>query len=176
MPKIIDEARASILVTTRRLLEQQGYAGVSLRSIAAECGIAVGTIYNYFKNKDTLIAHLLLEDWAAALQQMDAAAAGAHTPAAGVQEIYTAVARFAGKYSELFSQYAHAGGSAGVVAGRHQLLRDQLVERMSAMLHRLRPGSDAAMLPLLAETVLAAALHPELDSAQLAAITARIYP
>ena len=56
MPKVIPEVREKLLTTVRNRLLKDGPDAVSLRSIAKECGIAVGTVYNYFPNKDMLIA------------------------------------------------------------------------------------------------------------------------
>ena len=50
MPKIIDEAREKILSAAKHTLLGQGYSVLSLRGVARQCGIAVGTIYNYFES------------------------------------------------------------------------------------------------------------------------------
>ena len=81
MPKIIDEARARILSTARRKLFAEGYSGLTLRGVAGECSIAVGTIYNYFKDKDTLVASVMMEDWLEVLGRMDQACAQAQAAA-----------------------------------------------------------------------------------------------
>ncbi len=176
MPKIIDEARDNILRTTRRILLQQGYAGVSVRSIAAECGIAVGTIYNYFSNKETLIAHSILQDWVAALAEMDDAVAAAASPAQGVVGMYAAIVRFADVYRELFGQFARTGGSADVVGSRHVMLRTQLVQRIEGLRSRLCPTQPASLAVLLAETVLAAAMQQDISAGDVAALVQRVYP
>ena len=46
MPKIIENPEENILSAARRLVAEQGYAAVTMRAIAKECGIAVGTFYN----------------------------------------------------------------------------------------------------------------------------------
>lgn len=56
MPKIIDEAEKKLLAQARQQLFAAGYGGLSVRQLAKECGMAVGTVYNYFKDKDTLVA------------------------------------------------------------------------------------------------------------------------
>ena len=71
MPKIIEGAREKILANARQRLFENGYQHLSLREVARESGIATGTIYNYFANKDYLIANVMLEDWTAAVQKMD---------------------------------------------------------------------------------------------------------
>ena len=37
--------------------------GTTIRSVAQECGIAVGTVYNYFPDKDALINAAMMGDW-----------------------------------------------------------------------------------------------------------------
>ena len=71
MPKIIDEARERILAEARKTLLTAGYKGLSLRGLARDCSVAVGTIYNYFPNKDTLIALVMMQDWTEARERME---------------------------------------------------------------------------------------------------------
>ena len=44
-------SKANILKTSRELIQQNGWAGVNIRSVAAACGVSVGCIYNYFASK-----------------------------------------------------------------------------------------------------------------------------
>ncbi|MBD5457178.1 MAG: TetR/AcrR family transcriptional regulator, partial [Lachnospiraceae bacterium] len=88
MPKIIQELREKILAASRTRLLTEGYAALSLRGIAQDCSIAVGTIYNYFKDKNTLIASVMLEDWLEALETMERVCAQAETATEGYVGIY----------------------------------------------------------------------------------------
>ena len=63
MPKLIANLRENIPAEARRLLSERGYSGLSLRELADRCGVAVGTLYNYYPSKAALIARLMLEDW-----------------------------------------------------------------------------------------------------------------
>ena len=58
--KVIDK-RAAILETTLRLLSERGFHNTPMSLIAEEAGVAAGTIYRYFENKETLINELFLE-------------------------------------------------------------------------------------------------------------------
>ena len=62
MPKIIENVRHQLLTEAKRQISERGYKSTTIRSVAAECGVAVGTVYNYFKSKDILIASFILED------------------------------------------------------------------------------------------------------------------
>ena len=41
-------SREEILRASRELIRRNGWAAVNMRSVAAACGVSVGSIYNYF--------------------------------------------------------------------------------------------------------------------------------
>ena len=47
-------SKEDILKVSRKLIQQQGWSAVNIRSVAAACGVSVGSIYNYF---DSNFAH-----------------------------------------------------------------------------------------------------------------------
>ncbi|TLM88241.1 TetR/AcrR family transcriptional regulator [Pseudarthrobacter sp. NamE5] len=58
MPRLVDhsERRRSIIVTTWRIIAEQGIENASMRDIARECGYAApGVLAHYFPNKDSLL-------------------------------------------------------------------------------------------------------------------------
>lgn len=63
MPKTIDDPRQEILKQAKMILLDEGYKGLNMRTVAKECGFAVGTIYNYFPTKDDLLAQLMGDYW-----------------------------------------------------------------------------------------------------------------
>ena len=70
MPKQISDVREKLLNACSELLYTKGYRGVSIRAVADCCGIAVGTVYNYFPSKDQLIAGVLLQNWSSVHQRL----------------------------------------------------------------------------------------------------------
>jgi TetR/AcrR family transcriptional regulator, repressor of fatR-cypB operon len=50
-----------IYTATLTLVKQNGLAGITMQSVAKEAGIATGTLYIYFKNKEALIISLFNE-------------------------------------------------------------------------------------------------------------------
>lgn len=173
MPKIIEQPRERILAAARKTLFEQGYAGLSLRGVAAQCSIAVGTIYNYFADKDTLIASVMMEDWLAALDEMKTGCRSAASAADGFEAVYNAIRRFAELYGSVWEQFFRAGGSPDVVASRHGMLRGQIARQLEELLRRLEK-EDAALAPLLAETVLSAAMQPDIGPQALRTLAARL--
>jgi TetR/AcrR family transcriptional regulator, mexJK operon transcriptional repressor len=51
--------RAAILEAARALFFEQGFAGVSMDSIAAQAGVSKLTVYSHFGDKDTLFAEAI---------------------------------------------------------------------------------------------------------------------
>ena len=62
MPKVSAEhkeaVRDRLLEATRRCLTRKGYEGTTVRDIAGEAGVSIGTLYNYFASKEDLIEAL----------------------------------------------------------------------------------------------------------------------
>jgi len=50
--------RNDILEAAEQLLAERGFYGLSMKVLAQKAGIAAGTIYRYFDNKDTLLVEL----------------------------------------------------------------------------------------------------------------------
>lgn len=62
------ERRQRVIRAALRLGAEGGYDAVQMRDVAAEAGVALGTIYRYFSSKDHLLAAAMAE-WAAELQR-----------------------------------------------------------------------------------------------------------
>jgi len=54
----MENKRELILSATQRLLAKHGFHGFSMKQLAEEAGVAAGTIYIYFKDKNDLIRQL----------------------------------------------------------------------------------------------------------------------
>jgi AcrR family transcriptional regulator len=59
MPKTIKNVNEKIIESAVRLFSKKGYQKVKMADIAVNSNIAVGTLYNYYKNKRTLFLQLL---------------------------------------------------------------------------------------------------------------------
>lgn len=56
-------SRETILGVSRNLLCKQGWQGLQIRAVAAECNVAVGSIYNYFASKTELVTATIESVW-----------------------------------------------------------------------------------------------------------------
>ena len=168
MPKIIDGAQESILQSAKRILFEQGYTAFTIRAVATDCAMAVGTIYNYFPNKNVLIANIMAEDWFAALHTMDERIAAGTDLKTGLQVIYDEIAAFACIYESVWDQFNQSAAQPGITKDRHLLLRTQLEKRLALLICGTAFEQKDERLRLFAETVLAAALQKDISFATLA--------
>jgi TetR/AcrR family fatty acid metabolism transcriptional regulator len=58
LPTKTGEKYAAILDAAQVVIARQGYQGAQISKIAAEAGVAAGTVYLYFKNKPDLLVSL----------------------------------------------------------------------------------------------------------------------
>lgn len=156
MPKIINNLEENILSAARRLVAEQGYAAVTMRAIAKECGIAVGTFYNYYPSKDAMLAACLLHDWQTALASAGERTAAAQSAEEAVGAVFDAVRAFQEQNRSIFSDEGARSSAAGALQSRHAQLRAQIAALLEAPCRRFsdapcRRFSDAPDAAFLAE-------------------------
>lgn len=64
MPKIIHNIEEEIFTSAEHLFYLHDYEDVSMKMIAKEANIAVGTLYNYYRDKASLYAVVVHKSWA----------------------------------------------------------------------------------------------------------------
>ena len=69
-----DTKRQAILTGALRVLDRHGLAGLSMDAVAKAAGVATGTIYLYFENKDALLNALYVDVKAELSRQVFSAA------------------------------------------------------------------------------------------------------
>ena len=104
MPKIIAEIYDKIINCTKRMMLENQNDNFSLRMIAKECDIAVGTIYYYFENKEMLIAKIHLEDWKKAMAKIDEEFKSISSLKDGIMVIYSEILDYCNIYGEYWNQ------------------------------------------------------------------------
>ncbi len=71
MPKNLTNVKEDILAVTRQMIKETGYSELNIRNIAARCGVATGTVYNYYSSKNQIIAEILMNEWKLMLRRID---------------------------------------------------------------------------------------------------------
>ena len=155
MPKIIEGAREKILANAKRRLFEKGYQHISLREVAKESGIATGTIYNYFANKDYLIANIMLEDWEKVVAVMDTKVRAATTVKDGVFGICRSIDEFCEIYACIWQQPAVAAAAPPDLQHCHDFLAGQTGERVECLLEEKGYGNKKNFTDLIVELILA---------------------
>ena len=56
-------SKAAIMQVCRRIAAQEGLSALSMRTVARACGVALGTLYNYYADKDALLIATVESIW-----------------------------------------------------------------------------------------------------------------
>lgn len=158
MPKIIEGVRENILDTAKHMLFTEEYNNLSIRNVAKACGIATGTIYNYFENKEVLIASVMVQDWKIALEKMDKAVADSISVWSGMHGIQKAITEFIDIYESVWHQSAKSG-AAVITQERHRYLCEQIGAIVEQLLCRHGYEKKKHFSVFLAENVLSSSIR-----------------
>ncbi len=126
MPKIIENIKEQLQKEAARQIAECGYSDTTIRSVASACGIGVGTVYNYFKSKDMLIASVVAQDWKECTEKFRSSSpVGARET---VKLVYDMLKNFEEQHKALFKDPEAAKKYSSVFTERHGLLRNQVAQ------------------------------------------------
>ena len=146
MPKVIGKVREQLLDEVRRQIRDSGYASTTIRSVAEGCSISVGTVYNYFRSKDVLVATAVAEDWEKTTREIRSVSpSSAHDM---LSLLWNTLKSFEEEHRALFTDPEAEKKFSSVFAEWHSVLRGQIASFLS-------PFLDGDFLPLfVAEALL----------------------
>ena len=128
MPKIIENLPQRLLEEARRQIEESGYGSLTIRTVAKNCGVGVGTVYNYYRSKDELVAAFMLEDWMACMNAVRTCGETAETAEPVLRAMYEGLTAFIGRHQAIFRDEDAAVAFSGSIGRYHAMLRGQLSE------------------------------------------------
>ena len=128
MPKIIENLREKLIAEAQFQVSAYGYANLTIRSVAAACGVGVGTVYNYFTSKDMLVAAFMLEDWRNCVAEAEQLSARSDAPQPVMQCIFQQLQQFMTRYQTIFADESAVAHFSGSPSPYHSLLRGQLAQ------------------------------------------------
>ena len=167
MPRTGTNTKEKIISAAKEELMQDPGKPVSMRQIAARCNISAGTIYNYFPDKDSLMAAVMIQDWHKAMSLMEKSSQKAQSFTEGAEGIYEALCRFIDTYRNVWMNYSVAGNYAVMHEGRHKELADEITVYVRSLLERFAQEKDLGMDRILAENILAAAMQEDIGKSDL---------
>ena len=121
-------SKGKIMLACRQIVAEQGLEALNMRAVAARCGVSIGTLYNYYADKDELVLATVESIW------RDIFHSGGLNPAQAsftgcVAELYGRMRRGAQAYPGFLT--GHAMGIAGDV-------RDDARGRMDGAMAHIR--------------------------------------
>jgi len=174
MPKLIENAREHILETAEKMLFQVGYQGFKIREIAKRCGIASGTIFNYFASKEMLVTAIMARDWDNLLADIKKECDLATDITAAVSIIYKGIKLFVQKYESILMDYP--GNIIGQFRKYHVTVHQQIADLLNNLLLRLNRRVPLPVVSIFAESVLATSVQKDIDLQALLQFTSMLFP
>jgi AcrR family transcriptional regulator len=172
MPKKIENLRMQILQDAANLLKRDGYEALTIRRVAADCHIAVGTVYNYFPSKDMLAASIMLEEWIHILTEMKQKCAKASSLEKGMHIVYEGILAFAKQYRSSWSTYVFTGRQTSAYKQRHAKLVQQIGECLQPLIKGKNISSHYETF--LAENILACVSGSQITIDELTDIVSQL--
>lgn len=98
MLRKIENGREKLLSCGKKALLKSGYGGISISELTAQCGMATGTFYNYFKSKDAFVNQIVSDDWERLLKKVGRQMSRQERPYENVRFLYNCLTEFQRRY------------------------------------------------------------------------------
>lgn len=165
MPKIVKDAQNRILAAAKNQLLRDGT--IAIRKVAQECGISVGSVYNYFDGKIALVVAVLMGDWQNILLEMNKRCENASSLAEGLSDVYDLMNGFTGRYRYIWRTLGSDEYALQQRALRHRELMDYLAQPIGTLLRRFGRPEDLRMVRMLSEVCLTVTITEDLTKDDL---------
>lgn len=93
-PEAVEAIRERILAETLSIINQDGYADLSMRKLARRLGFSAKTIYNYYSNKDELYLMALIKGFQELSEEFRAAYESSENPVDKLRAVVRAYVRW----------------------------------------------------------------------------------
>ena len=123
-----------ILAAARRLMDQKGLDALTMDEIAQAAGVAKGTLYLYFENKDELIQALLSQVGEAIARDLEAILAKPAPPRDKLQQVVVMLLNYVDRESTLFPVYLREQVRSKPGRGTVLTTLQELEERIVALI------------------------------------------
>lgn len=110
-------SREAILKACREIVSEQGLAALNMRSVAEACHVSIGSLYNYFSDKDDLIISTIESVWKEIFHMDQVCRTDLPFPDY-VRWIFESVQRSTQEYPHFFTAHSLSLASSGKDKGR----------------------------------------------------------
>lgn len=95
------------------MLLEGSYSDFNIRNLAKNCGMGLGTLYNYFENKEVLVFHIFKSDWEKTLQLVDKIKPANIPLKEKIHKVFSSLETFISQYMCIFQELSD-GGRKGI--------------------------------------------------------------
>lgn len=126
-------SREEIMRVSRKIVSERGLPALNMRALAKECGIALGTLYNYYSDKDELVVAAIESVWQDILEKSP--------PDSGVSfsqyitQTYAHIIEKLKDYPNFLA--AHSISVAGSVKGKARGMMERFFGKIRSELHEV---------------------------------------
>jgi AcrR family transcriptional regulator len=135
VPKIIENIKENILIKGKEMLLEGSYRDFNIRKLAKNCEIGIGTLYNYFENKEVLVYNIFLSDWESTMNLADEMKEERLPIREKLYRIYTSLETFVSQYLRTFWEMSD-GSQTGCPDNHynelHKKIRDILLAEQNS--------------------------------------------
>ncbi len=128
-------SKEAILAASKQIAAREGLANLSIREISKQCGIAVGSVYNYFPSIDAIVAETIGAIWDELIEQAQVFSGECNFVAA-VEQFFSMAKKGTEKYPNFLSIHSRSFHSAGKDEGKLKMTAysTSVCERLIAVL------------------------------------------
>jgi len=134
MNKIVT-SKEDILKACREIVSEEGLSAVNMRAVAKKCGVALGSLYNYFPNKEELLLETIGSVWQD-IFHMDRSCGAEQGFPETVEWIFESVRGGAQEYPNFFTTHSLSFASTG---------KSRAISTMDEYLGHMKDGMAAAL-------------------------------
>lgn len=141
-------SREEIMRVSRKIVSERGLPALNMRALAKECGIALGTLYNYYSDKDELVVAAIESVWQDILEKS--------APDSGVRfsqyitQTYAHIIEKLKDYPDFLA--AHSISVAGSVKGKARGMMERFFGKIRSELHEVLMNDKNVDRSIFSET------------------------
>lgn len=162
MPKIIKDPKEKILKVSSKELETKGYEKLSMREIAKKSGIGLGTIYNYFDDKLSIVAALVSIDWNKELNELSLQLENISSIEEGIRLIHTTIRHFWDTHKEFLLSIQVKNLKDKYETG-HKIFVNRLGNLIKNIYSKFNESITESNLVLLSNIIISSSIQEEIS-------------